>query len=134
MLDGEDNETDDTMLQALQKRGGQLKALERHCAAALLNALNSDTSLIGDYFLSADDVKMACMEAFIGGTTIVDLEELNVNELKDLLDENNNLGCFENAHGEPNVCREGFVLEEEVCVCPDGFEDIEGVCEEIQGD
>ena len=79
-----------TLFGALGARGGDENALARHCVAAKLNAEEGHI----DYFLSTDEVIEQCADALNGG----DSDEIN--DLKDLLDEQNNLGADISQHHE----------------------------------
>ncbi len=73
-----------TLLEALEARGNRNgEALLRHSVAAFLNAANADV----DYPLSAADVISQTKAAWESGDLTV------VNDLKNDLDEYNNLGC-----------------------------------------
>ncbi len=69
-----------TLLEAVNMKGGKDKALVRHAAAAILNALHPDKN----YPLSVAEIQALVNGAY--GTQ--DWESV-----KNLLDENNNLGC-----------------------------------------
>lgn len=79
---------DPTLYGALGARGGDENALARHCVAAKLNTENPDVA----YPMSFDSVIEQCSEALNDGTP----EEIN--DLKDLLDEQNNLGADISQH------------------------------------
>jgi len=77
-----------TLFGALGARGGDENALARHCVAAKLNAEEGHI----DYPMSRAEVIAQCADALNGG----DSDEIN--DLKDLLDEQNNLGADISQH------------------------------------
>jgi hypothetical protein len=93
-LSKDDSETDKgtsenpTLYGALGALGGGENALARHCVAAKLNVENPDV----DYPMSLDEVIEQCAEALNGG------DKEAINELKDTLDEYNNLGADISQH------------------------------------
>jgi hypothetical protein len=95
--------SDPTLLQALSATGGVnptkdvYDALARHCVAAKLNAEHPDI----EYPLSASEVIDACHDAITTGTATIDGVDYTPQELKDLLDQYNNLGGGIDMHGNP---------------------------------
>jgi len=73
---------DITLEKALNMRGGGIKALTRHAAAALLNAAHPDV----DYPMAEADIISAVHD-------VDSTDKKAVTALKDTFDENNNLGC-----------------------------------------
>ena len=87
---------DDTLLQALAYGGGPgalggAKNLLRQAVAALLNAADPDVA----YPMTEADIISQVNDA------LASLDKDTMNELKNTLDENNNLGCGIDAHGNP---------------------------------
>ena len=71
---------DDTLLDALWKKGGKEKALFRHATAALLNAANPEVH----YYYTVDEVISMVQSAYADET---------FNDIKDLFEGANEMGC-----------------------------------------
>lgn len=83
--------SDPTLMEALNAKGGGINALARHAVAALLNAAHSEIN----YPLSTDEVKEALQNAIDSGDSTV------IEALKNELDMYNNAGGGIDAHGNP---------------------------------
>lgn len=82
-LGGQNSVTDPTLMQALEATGGGVNALARHAVAALLNADHPEIS----YPWSEGQVIGEVVAAILSG------DEDEIEDLKDTLDDWNNLGC-----------------------------------------
>lgn len=82
-LGGQNSVTDPTLLEALNATGGGVNALARHAVAALLNAAHPDISYPRTEVQVIDEVVAAILSG----------DEDEIEDLKDTLDDWNNLGC-----------------------------------------
>jgi uncharacterized repeat protein (TIGR01451 family) len=78
---------DPTLMEALNGNGGGVTALARHAVAAILNACDTDIA----YPMGIGDIIAAVAAVLESG-------EPYITDLKDILDEFNNLGCPQDAH------------------------------------